>query len=157
MGRSRSATPSPTHLTPTPGGVKITTMTYTLLAIGFIAAADLPAFKASDFPPTTAKSKFTVEVGGKVTVGGFGADNFYPNEWMWVYVVPHRTWREGMPLASASVRRIRVRSDKNGTLYKTDLWTPDKAGRFDLIVDYDGDGRFSYSLDAVSAFTVRER
>lgn len=36
----------------------------------------------------------------------------------------------------------------------TDLWKADRAGQFDIIVDYDGNARFSYALDALDSFSV---
>jgi hypothetical protein len=121
------------------------------------AAADPPDFKPDDFPPSTAVASFMVQVGDKVTVGGPTSANFLPNEWMDVFVVPHHSWRETDPLAANVVKRIRIKSDAKGRLPLTDLWKPNQAGQFDIIVDYDSNGRFSYSLDALSSFVVRAK
>lgn len=120
-----------------------------------VARAGPPDFDPDDFPPSTATPSLTVKVGEKVTVGGPKSANFLPNERMDVFVVPHRTWREGDSLAANAVKRITVRSDAKGGLPLTGLWKPDKAGQFDIVVDYDGNGRFSYGLDALSSFVVR--
>jgi hypothetical protein len=96
-------------------------------------------------------------VGDKVTVGGPRSDDFLPNATMNVYVVPHRIGRDGAPLGANAVHRAKVRSDAKGQLALTQLWVPDRGGTFDIVVDYDGDGRFSYGLDALSAFIVREK
>jgi hypothetical protein len=125
-------------------------------AAGTVAAAP-PDFDPDDFPPSTAAPSLTVKVGEKVTVGGPKSANFLPNEVMDVFVVPHRVWREGDSLTAGAVRRIKVRSDAKGGLPLTDLWKPTKAGQFDIVVDYDGNGRFSYGLDALSSFVVREK
>lgn len=121
------------------------------------AAADPPAFGPNDFPPSTAVATLTIKVGDKVTVGGPKSINFLPNEWMDVYVVPHRVWLEGNPLGANAVKRGRVRSDAKGTLQLTDLGKADRAGQFDLIVDYDGNGLWSYALDSLDSFVVREK
>jgi hypothetical protein len=122
-----------------------------------VTADEPPDFKPCDFPPSTATAALTITVGEKVTVGGPKSANFLPNEWTDVYVVPHRTWREGDPLKTDLVRRVRVKTDAKGGLPLTDLWAADKAGTFDIVVDYDGNGKFSYALDALSAFVVREK
>jgi hypothetical protein len=126
------------------------------LAAG-VARAEPPDFDPDDFPPSTATPSLTVKVGEKVTVGGPKSANFLPNEVMGVFVVPHRTWREGDPLAANAVKRIKIKSDAKGVLPLTDLWKPDKAGQFDIVVDYDGNGRFSCGLDALSSFVVRQK
>jgi hypothetical protein len=128
-----------------------------LVASAGLARAAPPDFDPDEFPPSTATPSLTVKAGEKVTVGGPKSANFLPNEVMDVFVVPHRVWREGDPLAANAVRRIKIRSDAKGGLPLTDLWKPSKAGQFDIVVDYDGNGRFSYSLDALSSFVVREK
>ena len=111
-------------------------------------------FKADDFPPSTAKLGMVVKVGDTVTIGGPGCTNFLPNTTMTVYVAPHRTWREGDPLADKAVRSIQVKSDRDGTIPRTELWKTERNGQFDIIIDYDGNGRFSYALDALDSFGV---
>jgi len=128
-----------------------------IVAVAGIARADPPDFQPDDFPPSNAVASFTVQVGDTVTVGGPASDNFMPNVWMDAFVVPHRIWREGDPLAANAVRRIRIKSDAKGRLPLTDLWKSDKPGQYDIIVDYDGNGRFSYGFDALSSFIVRAK
>ena len=128
-----------------------------LLVSGPAGAEDPPPFKPTDFPPTTAVPGLEVKTGEKVTIGGPKSMNFLPNEWMDVYVVPHRAaWREGDPLGADAVKKGRVRSNKDGELLLTDVWTADRVGVFDVVVDYDGNGKWSFSLDAVVAVTVRK-
>ncbi|MCI0705721.1 MAG: hypothetical protein L0241_32065 [Planctomycetia bacterium] len=128
-----------------------------LLAVSGVATADPPPFKPTDFPPSTADPSLTIKVGDKLTLGGPKSANFLPNERMDVFVVPHRIWLEGDPLGDNAVKRIRIKSDAKGSLPLTDLWKADKAGQFDIIVDYDGNGRFSYSLDSLDGVVVQAK
>src|SRR5262249_38246630 len=59
-------------------------------------------------------------------------------------------------LRAGAVHRSRVKSDAKGNLPRTNLWRPDRPGVYDVIVDYDNDGRFSFALDGLSAFVVRK-
>ena len=127
-----------------------------LLACLGAAGTGAPPF-IEEFPPTSVDPTLTVNVGDKVTIGGPKSDNFLPDTWMDVYVVPHRIWRDGASLKADAVHRGRVRSNAKGQLPLTQLWVPDKPGQFDIIVDYDGDGKFSYALDALSAIVVRAK
>jgi hypothetical protein len=124
---------------------------------GVAGAGHQPIPPDSEFPPTTAVPKLTLRVGDKMTVGGPLSDNFLPDTWMNVYVVPHRTWRDGDALGANAVQKERVRSNAKGQLPLTPIWKSDKVGQYDIIVDYDGDGRFSYGLDALDAIDVRAK
>ncbi|MFO0799098.1 MAG: hypothetical protein U0804_16645 [Gemmataceae bacterium] len=127
------------------------------LLAGVVAATAAAAQEpASDFPPVVAEARVTVTVGDAVTVGGPKAVNFLPNETYRVYVVPHRVWRDGDPLAEPALATSQARSNAEGTLLKTTVWKAVRAGRFDIVVDYDGDGKFSYALDAVDGVNVRD-
>jgi hypothetical protein len=119
--------------------------------------AGQPAPPANEFPPTVVDPSLTLRVGDTLTVGGPRAANFLADTWMDVYVVPHRVWRDGDPLAANAVQRGRVRSNAVGGLPVTTIWKTNKVGQYDIIVDYDGDGRFSYALDAISAIDVRAK
>jgi hypothetical protein len=125
-----------------------------LALVASVATADEPPF-GSDFPSTVAEAKTTVNLGDVVTVGGPKAVNFLANETYRVYVVPHRTWRDGDPLGEKAVATSLARSDPAGTLLRTTVWTAARPGRFDIVVDYDGDGKYSYALDAVDGVAVR--
>ena len=124
---------------------------------GLAGAGHRPLPPESDFPPTTAVPQLTIQVGDRMTVGGPMSDNFLPDTWMNVYVVPHRTWRDGDALGANAVQKARVRSNAKGQLPLTQVWKSDAAGQFDIIVDYDRDGRFSYALDAIDAVIVRAK
>jgi len=121
-----------------------------------LPAAPLAAAGPDDFPPSTAVPKITVAVGETVTVGGPLSDNFLPDTRMTVYLVPHRVWRDGDALGTDAVRKVPIRSDAKGKLPRTPVWKADKAGQFDIIVDYDGDGRFSFALDSLDGVIVRK-
>jgi hypothetical protein len=124
---------------------------------GLAGAGHWPLPPESEFPPTTAVPSVTLRVGDQLTVGGPLSDNFLPDTRMKVYVVPHRTWREGDPLGTNAVHRGEVKSDAKGKLPLTRLWKPDRAGQYDVVVDYDGNGKFSYGLDALHAIDVLAR
>jgi hypothetical protein len=128
-----------------------------LLTCPVLAAAGQPTPPGDDFPPTTAVPKVTIDLGETMTVGGPGSDNVLPDEAMNFYVVPHRTWREGDALGADAVARGKVKSNAKGQLLLTTVWMSDKSGTFDIVVDYDGNGRFSYSLDTVDALVVRAK
>jgi hypothetical protein len=124
-----------------------------LVLVTSAAAADPPF--GSDFPPTIAEARTTLSLGDVVTVGGPKAVNFLPNETLNVYVVPHRVWRDGDPLGEKALATSQARSNAEGTLLKTTVWKAVRPGRFDIVVDYDGDGKFSYALDSVDGVNVR--
>ncbi len=124
-------------------------------ALVLFACQTLAGADDREFPPTTAKVRLTVTVGDTVTIGGPGSANFLADTGMDVYVVPHQTWWEGDDLITNAVKIGRVKSDAKGQLPLTQLWKADKPGRYDIIVDYDGNGKFSYSLDAIHAVEVR--
>ena len=128
-----------------------------LLAVAaLLASTALTAAAPDEFPPSTAVPKLMVSLGESVTVGGPLSDNFLPDTRMTVYLVPHRVWRDGDALGTDAVRKVPIRSDAKGKLPRTPVWKADKAGQFDIIVDYDGDGRFSFALDSLDGVIVRK-
>ena len=129
-----------------------------LLAVATLLAATVRTAAADpdDFPPSTAVPKLTVGLGESVTVGGPLSDNFLPDARMTIYLVPHRVWRDGDALGTDAVRKVPIRSDAKGKLPRTAVWKADKAGQFDIIVDYNGDGRFSFALDSLDGVIVRK-
>lgn len=124
------------------------------LAVAHGTAAAQPE-PLPEFPVTIPEARTTVTVGDEVTVGGPKATNYLRNETYRVYVVPHRPWRDGDPLGEAALATSHARSNAEGTLLKTTVWKAVRPGRFDVIVDYDGDGKFSYALDAADGVNVR--
>jgi hypothetical protein len=135
---------------------RLSSAVWASLVLGLAAGADEPPFGA-DFPPTVAAVKATVNLGDGVTVGGPKAVNFLPDETFHVYIVPHRPWRDGDPLGQEALATSQARSDAKGTLLRTTVWKAVRPGRFDIVTDYDGDGRFSYALDAVDGVIVRAK
>lgn len=115
-----------------------------------------------DFRPAPTLGMLTavshLSVGQTVAVGnGYGGYNFYPDLLMDVYVVPHRVWNQGDSLTTNLVHRSLVRSSSDGTLPSTQVWLANAPGEYDIIVDYDNDGKFSWKLDAVGQFTVEQQ
>ncbi|MCI0739662.1 MAG: Ig-like domain-containing protein [Gemmataceae bacterium] len=111
--------------------------------------------------PSEASSTFSYLFGEMVAVGGNGETgyldtNYYPNLLMDVYVVPHRIWNEGDSLSAGAVHHSLVQSDSEGSIPLTQVWSSTQVGEFDLIVDYDNDGKFSWKLDGLTAFTVNK-
>src|SRR5262245_6443646 len=117
-------------------------------------------FKPTDFPPSQAVPDRAVSVGDPVSIGapinvGGRWDNFLPSEWMDVYLVPHSpAWLEGDPLAATAIAQTRVLSNPDGTLPPTFVWKADRVGVYDIVVDYNGDGVFSYALDGLCSIKV---
>ncbi len=123
----------------------------------------IPREFVADFVPlpTEASSSYSSVFGEMVAVGGNGQTgyldtNYYPNLLMDVYVVPHRIWNEGDSLSAGAVHHSLVQSDSEGTIPLTQVWLSTQIGQFDLIVDYDNDGKFSWKLDGLTAFTVNK-
>ncbi len=116
-------------------------------------ASFIPDFKPE---PTLALPAATFRVGDQVFLGGPDDTNYLPNVLMDVFVVPHRIWMEGDSLRADAIHRIWVKTDATGTIPRTELWRADRAGKFDLLVDYDGDNRFSWKLDGLSSFIVED-
>ncbi len=128
---------------------------FVVLVTAVAAGAQPPPLP--EFPVTIAEARTTVKLGDEVTVGGPRATNYLRNETYRVYIVPHRPWRDGDPLGEAALATSQVRSNAEGSLLKTTVWKAVRPGRFDIIVDYDGDGKFSYALDAADGVNVREK
>lgn len=100
--------------------------------------------------PETADIAFDFNPGDTVAVRG---EEFYPNLTMPVYVLPHRTWRDGMSFL-AGVEGW-VTSDAGGFVELTDtLYVAAELGMWDIIIDYDRDSKFSATLDGLTAFRV---
>src|SRR5262249_22255395 len=91
---------------------------------------------------------------------GVQGDQYYPTRLMYAYIVSHRDqgWAEGDPITSliGTARQVIVKSDANGVVPLTQAWTADMTGYFDVIIDYDNDGKFSWKLDELAGFQVRE-
>jgi hypothetical protein len=73
-----------------------------------------------------------------------------------VYVEPHKAggWLQGDDLKLNAVAHSHVMSDANGVIPATNIAQVGPAGAYDVVIDYDNDGKFSWKLDGVAAFTV---
>ncbi|MAE59760.1 MAG: hypothetical protein CMJ49_00220 [Planctomycetaceae bacterium] len=91
----------------------------------------------------------------------FGVDGlqFYPDLLMNAFLFDHQlTWTEDDDFTGA-LTSVRVLSDSLGDIPLTQLGIPDALGltvgnRYDVIIDYDRDGRFSATLDGLIGFHV---
>lgn len=103
-------------------------------------------------PPTVADTSLKLNVGDAVGVQG---SQFYPNLFMNAYVVKHKPvgWKEDDPLTDGMVAKIVVQSDANGVVPLTQAWTA-QPGEYDVVIDYENDGLFSWKLDGLTGFHV---
>lgn len=118
------------------------------------SAGDLPEFAA--FTPMVANTTPTFLMGN--TVGASGGQ-YVPNLYMSVYIVYHKPqgWMQNDSLYDGLVESAVVLSDSDGAVPLTQAWLADHRGEFDLIIDYDNDGVFSYGLDGLTGLTVRSQ
>lgn len=88
------------------------------------------------------------------TVGIFG-EQYYPDLLMPAYIFTHRkAWNDGDPLGGF-IATLFVKSDADGVVPLTAAWKADLGGRFNVIIDYDRDGLFSWTLDGLGGFKVQ--
>ena len=109
-------------------------------------------FLPDDFEPEVATFEGSYLYGETIGVEG---DEYLGNFAMTAYILPHRTngWLEGDSLTGA-VASVVVQSDAEGVVPLTQAWEADQLDAFDIIIDYDNDGKFSSTLDGLSAFSV---
>ena len=48
-----------------------------------------------------------------------------------------------------------VQAGGDGRISATKIWQPTFLGHFDVVVDYDNDGKFSWKLDGLDSFVVQ--
>ena len=103
--------------------------------------------------PETAGIDYQFFIGDPVGIIG---DQYYPNIDMPAFIFPHReAWRDRVLLnPAAAIAFIGVESDTTGFVPLTQAWVADRLGRFDVIIDYDRDGHFSWTLDGLGGFKV---
>jgi hypothetical protein len=90
-------------------------------------------------------------IGEKIGILG---DQYYPDLVMPAYVFDHRGgWNEDDALAGP-IARVLVKSDGGGTVPLTEAWTIDRTGEFDVIIDYDRDDLFTWTIDGLGGFHV---
>jgi hypothetical protein len=85
---------------------------------------------------------------------GITGMQYYPSLSMPAYIFPHRElWNEGDEY-QGWVQRIAVLSDAAGLVPLTAAWNASMYGRFDMLIDYNRDGVFSWTLDGLGGFSV---
>jgi hypothetical protein len=109
------------------------------------------SFLITDLLPEVANVNDIFNLGDHVGASG---TQYYPDLLMQAYIFPHQTeWFNG-DLLIGSVADQFVLSDSNGQVALTDTWVASQTGTFDLIIDYDRDGKFSATLDGLGGFEV---
>ena len=91
-----------------------------------------------------------VRTGGQTTPQG--KDRFSRGPVL-AYVPTERTLELALNLARGYSRAV-VETDSEGSVDLTKLWKSDSLGMFDIALDYDRDGLFSWTLDGISTFEV---
>jgi hypothetical protein len=111
-----------------------------------------------DFQPTavialTSPGSFTIGTPVSIADGPF----YFPNLLMHVYILPHKDagWNQGDDIASGAYVQALVQAGADGRLNATQIWQPTFLGHFDVVVDYDNDGKFSWKLDGINSFVVQ--
>jgi hypothetical protein len=80
----------------------------------------------------------------------------YVDDWEYeALVLPYKAiWSEDEPLSGA-LATDEVTSDAQGIIEGQDLWLDiDQLGLFNIVIDYDRDGLFSWTLDGLGTFSV---
>lgn len=89
---------------------------------------------------------------------GINGEQYYPDTLMYAYILPHKAagWAEGEDLNATAEHVTKVKSDADGVVALTDSgWTtPNTGGDFDIVIDYNNDGKFTWKLDGLHGFTV---
>jgi SdrD B-like domain/Peptidase family M23 len=103
--------------------------------------------------PVVAGVAKTFWLGDTVGVNG---EQYYPGATMGAYVTVHKPggWNDGDDLSTASVAFTIVDSNGNGSVPLTQAWVASATGLYDVVIDYDNDGKFSWKLDGVNGFQV---
>lgn len=87
---------------------------------------------------------------------GVNGEQYYPNLYMNAYIVQHKPggWNEDDPLTTGMVAKVVVQSNSDGVVPLTQAWLANVSGEYDVIIDYDNDGLFSWTLDGLAGFRV---
>lgn len=85
---------------------------------------------------------------------GITGAQYYPDLIMPAFIFPHHSaWLEDDPFVDFIVK-IGVLSDSTGFVPLTFAWIADRLGDFDVIIDYDRDGLFTWTMDGLGGFGV---
>lgn len=85
---------------------------------------------------------------------GITGMQYYPSLAMPAYIFPHKaTWNEGDEYQGWT-QRIAVLSDAMGAVPLTAAWNASMLGHYDVLIDYNRDGVFSWTLDGLGGFRV---
>ena len=124
----------------------------------FVAANTLTVLLAGELSAEDEKTPpvRVYRIGDVVTIGGPNATNWLGGFLMDIYILPHRNWSETDSLEAYAIHRSRVKTDANGTIPRTKVWQADRPGRFDIIADYQNDGKFTETLDAFITIVVED-
>lgn len=88
---------------------------------------------------------------------GIEGDQYYGNLVMPSHVFTHKAgWNEDDALTGGIANPL-VKSGATGAVPLTQAWTIDRIGRFDVLIDYDRDAKFSWTLDGLGGFKVVPR
>lgn len=113
--------------------------------------SNTPFLPGHSLDPESAAPTAMFNLGQTIGVGG---DEYYADLVMQALIFPHHaSWADGDALANP-VATTFVQSDDNGLVPLTQIWSASQLGDFDLLIDYDRDGKFSATLDGLGAFTV---
>ncbi|MDI6794036.1 MAG: hypothetical protein QME81_14440 [bacterium] len=76
---------------------------------------------------------------------------YVPGETYSLYVFPHQLLLDGADISALSGFPKQVTADANGEFFQA-IWTPGSGdvGKYDIIVDYDGDGKYSQPVNNIA-------
>ena len=121
----------------------------------FIGAADIgwpePMIESSD---SSGNKKDKFKECHEVHVYGSG---YVPEETYDLYIVKDRIWTDSMPIPPYIVKTT-VSADANGDISPdpTLIWPSGVQGKYDIIVDVDGNGNYDEGIDALDDMDVND-
>ena len=110
-----------------------------------------PKVESSD---SSGKKKDTFKECHEVHAYGSG---YAPEETYGLYIVKDRTWTNSMPIPPYIVKTT-VSADANGDISPdpTLIWPSGVEGKYDIIVDVDGNGNYDEGIDALDDMDVND-